>query len=271
MKAYISSSMKGLKKYLKNRIRAIVALLEKPDRKFTQDSFHQLRIEIKKLNAFFEVIEFCAKDFNRTKTFRPFETVFSLAGNFRDLQIEKDLMKKHFFLHTLKAYRQELTKQQHKALDDFFSANDKSLISNVKKSYKDATLFLKDVSKRKLFRYLEEKRKDIKELLTPNDLQPEQGHQLRKLLKSYSFIVTNPNLLDKSKNARIDKLNLVLGKWHDYRVIESHIEKSIKVSKDDVKNMQRLKKIKDRMTAKEIQLLARANKLASSKDIFGTY
>ena len=118
---------------------------------------------------------------------------------------------------------------------------------------------------------MEEKRKDIKELLTPNDLQPEQGHQLRKLLKSYSFIVTNPNLLDKSKNARIDKLNLVLGKWHDYRVIESHIEKSIKVSKDDVKNMHRLKKIKDRMTAKEIQLLARANKLASSKDIFGTY
>ena len=43
------------------------------------------------------------------------------------------------------------------------------------------------------------------------------------------------------------------------------------VGKDDVKNMQRLKKIKDRMTAKEIQLLARANKLASSKDIFGTY
>ena len=85
--------MNGFKKYLKKRIQAIIALLKRPKRKYWQVTFHQLRIEIKKLDALFDLIDFCAKDFDRDKLFKPFEEIFQQAGKVRDLQIEKNLMK----------------------------------------------------------------------------------------------------------------------------------------------------------------------------------
>ena len=37
-------------------------------------------VEIKKLNALFELINFCDKDFKRKKTFKPIKEIFQQAG-----------------------------------------------------------------------------------------------------------------------------------------------------------------------------------------------
>ena len=69
--------MKALKKYLKKRKSAITFLLEKQQESFTPDTFHTLRLEIKKLNALFDLVNFCSKSFKQKKTFKPFKLIFS--------------------------------------------------------------------------------------------------------------------------------------------------------------------------------------------------
>jgi len=59
--------VKALTEYFKNREDAISFLLQKSARAYTPVTFHKLRVEIKKVNAFFELINFCSKDFKRKK------------------------------------------------------------------------------------------------------------------------------------------------------------------------------------------------------------
>jgi len=258
--------MNGFKKYFKNRINEVIALLQRPKRKYRPDTFHQLRVGIKKLDALFELIKFCAEDFNRNKFFKPLEEIFQQAGKVRDLQIERSLMKRHFFLNSLKSYTRDLIKQQQQAKKDFFSVKDKSLISKIKKSHAEVAPFLKAISRNKVKRFLDEKRNEIKELLTNLDLQHEQGHELRKILKTYYYVVTNPNLKGKFKNSSKDKLSPVLGKWHDYDMMLTHLEKVIKANQDTPKNAKRFEKIKNRITVKGNLWLAKANKIGPSTE-----
>ena len=88
--------MKAPTKYLKKREDAINFLLEKPTRAYTIDTFHKLRVEINKLNAFFELINFYSKDFKRKKTFKPFKLIFRQAGKVRELQVEEAILRKYF-------------------------------------------------------------------------------------------------------------------------------------------------------------------------------
>ena len=54
--------------FLKKQEEALTFLLVKPSAKFTSNDFHQLRLEIKKLNAFLDLVNFCSNDFNRKMT-----------------------------------------------------------------------------------------------------------------------------------------------------------------------------------------------------------
>jgi hypothetical protein len=72
--------MKALAKYLKKREDTIESLLKKPARKYTPDTFHALRIKIKKLNALSGLIKFGVRDFKKKniQTIHPFFGVFFL-------------------------------------------------------------------------------------------------------------------------------------------------------------------------------------------------
>lgn len=50
--------MKTLTKYIKKRETVIDFLLRKPSNKYTPNTFHKLRVEIKKLNSIFDLINF---------------------------------------------------------------------------------------------------------------------------------------------------------------------------------------------------------------------
>jgi len=89
--------MKTLTRYLGRRKIAIYLLMKRPRDKFTTHTFHRLRVEIKKLNAFLQLIGFCSNDFKRKKTFKPFGKLFRQAGKVRELQLEKKVLKNGLF------------------------------------------------------------------------------------------------------------------------------------------------------------------------------
>src|SRR4030095_9185250 len=128
--------MKTLKKYFDDREFAINRFLEQPRDVYTPETFHKLRVEIKKLNALFDLIDFCCKDFKRKKTFKPFCKIFRQAGKVRELQIEEAIVQNYCNHSCLIDYQNKLKLQQLKEELDFFLIVKKKLINRLNKKFK---------------------------------------------------------------------------------------------------------------------------------------
>ena len=222
-------TMKKLTKYFKKRVNAIISLLEIPKNSYTPETFHQLRVEIKQLNAFFELINFCSKDFKRKQTFKPFKVIFKQAGKIRELQIEESMLKKYFSNSSLTDYRTSLNANCLKEQDDFFSLIKKKLIKKLNKSYDKTTPLFKKIKKEDVNSYLEKKAKQLKRLLRQEKLEIAEIHELRKRLKTFRYnqkIIQSSPQEDKAYQKK-DILSELLGKWHDYQVTVSHLKSTI--------------------------------------------
>ena len=63
--------MKALEIYFKKQANAIQSLLEQPPKNFTEDTFHQLRVEIKRVKAIADLVAFCSKKWNPKRRSNP--------------------------------------------------------------------------------------------------------------------------------------------------------------------------------------------------------
>lgn len=225
--------MTTLKKYLKKRVGVLNFLLEQQQLSYTPDTFHKLRIEIKRLHALFDLLDYSSIKFKRKKNFKPFKLIFEQAGKVRELQIEESLLKEHFINYLLIQYSNHLKKNQLKEQEYFFSILNKTFIKKLNNKYRKILPFLSKTNKKKLDAYMKKKRTKIEKLLSQNNLEIEKIHKLRKLLKEYIF---NKESLNSDKQGKlIPKNNILpqlLGEWHDYIVITEHLKKTI--DSDDI-------------------------------------
>jgi len=252
--------VKTLLKYFKKRKSNIIALLKKPRGEYASETFHKLRVEIKKLSALLHLVEFSAKDFERKKNFEPFKLIFSQAGKVRELQLEEEMVKKHFSSHSLSNYRNDLKQQLQKDQDEFFSMVNDKFISITKKRFDKIVPFLEKVNSKKAKRYLEEKEKSVKEITEQDTLQTEQAHELRKQLKSLNY---NRKSLSADKQdpalLKSDVISVLLGKWHDYRVMSRHLEKVITAGKINPEEMEQLEVIKEKINSQSERIFKSIN------------
>lgn len=242
--------MKALKTYLKTRKKALLSILEKPRKKYTPETFHQLRVEIKKLNALFDLIDSSSKKFRRKKMIAPFKTIFRQAGKVRDLQVEEAFFKKHTQDDQLVEYRAKLGKRQTKEKNRFFSLINKKTAKLLKKKYKKLTPFLSKTDREKAERYMLKKRKKIKKFLGQPDLAVEQLHELRKLLKIYYYNqMSLPIEQLNQKSSTKEPLTELLGKWNDGVVIIGHLQKTIEKAKINTEEIALLETLKIKIAA----------------------
>lgn len=220
--------MKTITKYLKKRKDAIGFLLRKPSNKYTPNTFHKLRVEIKKLNSFFDLIKFCSTNFKRKETYNPFKLIFRKAGKVRELQIEDAMLKNYFENKVVTDYRKSLKKLRLKAEEDFFKLVNKKLIYRLNKKHYTINPHLDKIDKKKINSYLEKKQNHIQELLGQEIIQSEQIHNLRKQLKilNYNRAIEDTKKQDEDL-LKQDVLPELLGKWHDCQVIIKHLEKTL--------------------------------------------
>ena len=227
-KHHKEKKMKLKAKYLKNRRDAINSILEKPKRLYATATFHKLRVEIKKLNAFFDLIKFCSKDFKQKKTFKPFKLIFNHAGKVRELQVEEAMLKKYFRNNALPGYRNTLQKLQLKEKNDYFSVVNKKLESKLKKRYTEIALFVALLDEKKINNYMQKKQNKIEKLLSQESLRTPQVHALRKQLKKFNYNRRSLNLENQKKSLiNKDVLQDLLGNWHDCQVVIQHLKKSM--------------------------------------------
>ena len=142
-------SVKRLVKYFNKRSAAIDSILRRPRHKYTPEIFHELRVEIKKLNALFDLINFCATDFKRKKSFAPFKLLFQQAGKIRALQVEEEILHKHLADDSPSNYRNNILEIRLKEEQLFFPIINKELTSTLKKTYHHIVPFIEKVNTEK--------------------------------------------------------------------------------------------------------------------------
>lgn len=220
--------MKALKKNLKKRKSAITILLEKQQETFTPDTFHTLRLELKKLNALFDLAHFCSKGFKQKKTFKPFKLIFSQAGKIRELQLEKALLDEYFTSDFITQYRNDLEKILTEELNNFFLITNPSFAEKLPKKYIKINSVLAKTNKKMVNRYMSKKRAEIEKSLHKKALKNKQIHTLRKRLKEYQFNQKSLNYAKKNKLLpKKNALPELLGEWHDYQTVIQHLKKAI--------------------------------------------
>jgi CHAD domain-containing protein len=262
--------MKTLKKYLRKQKSTINLLLQKPPQFFTPETFHALRVEIKKLNALFDLVNYCHKEFKQKKTFKPFKLIFRQAGKVRELQVEESLLKEHFTFNLLKEFRNHLDKELIKELENFFSITNSELYPILKKKYRKITPLLAKTSKKRTLRYMDKKRAKIEKLLRQNTLKNKQIHILRKRLKEFQY--NEKSLNYNNQNSLIlnkDIIPELLGEWHDYQITINHLKKVIDSGKINSNENNQLENIKATFTLKRELLFNKINTTLHNQSIFG--
>jgi len=261
--------MKRLTKYLKKRKTAIDFILEKPSNKYTTNTFHKLRVEIKKLNSFFDLVNFCSNNFKRKASNKPFKSIFRQAGKVRELQIEDAIIKKYLANNCIRDYRKSLRKLQLIAKEDFFLLVNKKMMNLLNKKYLAVIPHLFRIDQKKINAYLEKKKKDIKKLVVKENIQIEQIHKLRKQLKNISY---NKAISDnkKSKEQLVEQNIMLdlLGKWHDCQVIIEHLEQTLKRGQLNLTEVDQIKTIKLKVSFERNILFEEINKALPQTELF---
>ena len=260
---------KTLKKYSEKRVTVIESLLQKPVQKYTSVTFHKLRVEIKKLNALFELVSYCSKDFKRKKTFKPFKSIFRQAGKVRELQLEEAMLKKYNFQSSLKDYENSLKTQRLGEQKDFFSAANKKSSDKLQKRYERLVPFFKYTGKKKVNDYMQKKQKEIETLLAQKVLQTEQIHELRKGLKNFYYNRKSLALPEQNAQpAEEDILPELLGNWHDNQVIIRHFTKAIDANGMKPQQASRLEIIKAKLSSENKTLLTKIHAALPSSELY---
>lgn len=242
--------MKALKKYLHNRKVNIEFLLEKPKRNFTPGTFHKLRIEFKKLNAFLDLVNYCSKDFRKKKIFKPFKQVFRQAGIVRELQLQEAMLKKYFPDNSIPGYKALLRKSRLNETRTFFSMIDPKMFTRFENKFTEVESFLPKIKLKTAISYLDSETEKIKNLIKVSPLQKEQLHELRKRLK---MLDNNRTSLSMDENkAHIPKkegLPRLLGDWHDLQVMIEHLNTGLHLGEINSNEVIHLENLKTKMSA----------------------
>lgn len=247
--------MKALKKYLNSRKVNIDFLLGKPKRNFTPGTFHKLRIELKKLNAFLDLVNYSSKDFRKKKIFKPFKQVFRQAGKVRELQLQEAMLKKYFPHNSIPGYKTLLRKSRLKQTRIFFLLFDPKMFTQVKNKFTEIDSFLPKIKAKTATTYLDSEIKKIKNLINKSPLQKEHLHELRKRLKTLSNNRSSLSM-DERKDPvpKKDGLPRLLGDWHDLQVMIDHLNKGLDKGGIDPNEVIQLEDLKTKISA-ESELL----------------
>lgn len=234
--------MKALKKYLKRRKSALNFLLQKKHESFTPDTFHSIRVEIKKVNALVNLAKFCSRKFKQKKTFKPFKIIFRQAGKVRELQLEEALLQEHYGRNFAIEYRNNLKQNITEDTKTFFLIITPYFIKKLQKKFKKIKSSIYKISKKRINQLSKKKRNQIKKLLRQNVLKKKQIHTLRKKLQEYQYNIKSLNRTKKKKHLAIKrKLPELLGEWHDYSKVVQHLKKAInsqEINQEERKQLQ---------------------------------
>lgn len=196
---------------------------------FDVEAIHELRVEIKRLRAFLDLIEFVNPNFQAQKNYKKIRKLFRAAGPVRDVHVQQELARtwsKKLTLDLSEYYN--FLKQKEMALRPEFAAAGAKFIFNI---FEDNEVLLRaylqylpaDFVEGKTQRQLDGLLQKLFELKKLDDSSQQNFHQIRIGLKAarYTLEVLQICFQKENLNALNNQLRLMhqaLGKWHDEEV-----------------------------------------------------
>ena len=210
--------------FIKKRLNSIIQLLKKDISAFRKNSYHNLRVEIKKLNACFLILNVNPRT---NKLLKTIQIIFKKSGKVRALQIAISYLK-----NTNSKYLDELNwhlkKELTQAKKEFDEIKNKEI--NNQKINKLIKNKLQDKSTENIkIKYFEQEKKAIVLTQQLSRMNSNKSiHELRIMIKELeNYIKILPFLFTEIKPKKIALMNDLLGKWHDDISIEKMILKYI--------------------------------------------
>jgi len=201
------------------------------------DGIHDMRVEVKRLRAFFKLLEWITPAFQVEKNIRNLRKLFKAAAEIRDVHVQQELTRewaKKFHL-TLSEYYNFL-KQKEIPARKHFSRFAKSF--DIHKEFEKNENKMRRSLKKRTDEYAAVKTRarvdrlinGIIEFGNENRLQEEYLHKVRILAKETRYTIEAarqcfPELgYSDELNKRLRGLHQVLGKWHDADIALEHVE-----------------------------------------------
>ena len=251
--------------YFKKRQEVVLQLLQKTPGSYTASTVHQLRVEIKKLNAFFHLLNFCAKKFRRSKTYKPFKIIFVHAGKLRELDVEMAALKKYSGGKMPVTYSKQLKQLRLREKEQFVAAITKKRVAQISNLLQRVLPFLAEINKKKLNRYMQQQEEYLLHFTGKGPLLAAQVHELRKRLKKMEYNRKGllPDMEDESPLHK-DTFTGLLGKWHDIQVMVQHLAKATRAAGLSTTEKKHLQTIKKKWVADGRLLLKQINNVVVS-------
>jgi hypothetical protein len=217
-------------------------ILRLPSKFLAPDKVHDLRVEIKRIEAFFHLLKWSSSRFAKAKYFKPFKLLFRNAGKLRSVQIDFDLINRHFindndvnYLHHLHESKIKRHKELHKLIK-------KGIRKDLRKDKKEIIRLVKKVSIHTLQSYFKKQEDYLSSLLQKNIFREERLHFIRKKLKRYYLNAKSMKAFNISHHW--DTLLEQLGEWHDHQVMVYQLMKAIQsgqLNSTEIKHLKQLK------------------------------
>lgn len=204
---------------------------------FDPEAIHDLRVEIKQLRSFFNLLEWIAPEFQAKKQLRSIRKLFKSAAKLRDAHVQQELTRgwSQDIGTFLSEYYNTLKEKEFPARKRFFQyASDFDLQGEIEANARLISDTLNPLSDKdaasKMRKRVESLLQQIIEYGTYDRLKEEYLHKLRILSKEtrYTLQVTTQCFPELGYSNKLDKqlrsLHQVLGKWHDTEIAIQHIE-----------------------------------------------
>jgi CHAD domain-containing protein len=220
--------MKSLNKYANRRLTRLEKLLRSFSKQNEFKSFHDIRLEIKKIKMLLSLIQFNNKNFKSHKYYIPFRTIFRLAGKLREAGLHADLLARYTRIHTpfYRSPGREFGKFK-KSIPDFLKL--------IKKNKRE---IINEVSQVKFWiyqTYLQRKKAALNKRINKGYTE-EELHKIRKQIKELIYLmniskqeISEPSLIEIAEK---------IGNWHDKKSLLPLLDTK---SADDLKTIQILK------------------------------
>lgn len=211
---------------LKDIKRNYTLALEKND----PDGVHDLRVDLKRTKAFFNLVESINRDFKARKNFRDFRAIAKSTSGLRDVQVQLNLVKKMGKTQNLdvNAYVTFMKKMETDNYRSFRSFSKTNPLEKLKKSRKTISQALKVTSpvraKTRAQGRFFNLRNNLILLSSENDLREDILHEVRILSKETHYtleIIHRCFQIWKDRKIfikEIARVHKILGDWHDLDV-----------------------------------------------------
>ncbi len=197
---------------------------------FDVEGIHELRVEIKRLRAFFHLIGQINPVFRPEQELRRIQSLFKSAGKIRDIHVQKNLAREKisFFNLELSEYLNFLKEREMRANKQFSKTGKKIDFVIFNKNWTRMRNVLIYISG-EYIQYKSEERFNglINEIFTfknHQDFSEKDYHAIRILSKEtrYTLEILQKCFPDKSSyqdiNDSLRGMHRALGKWHDYDI-----------------------------------------------------